>query len=572
MSEKSGSLKLKMVLHESDDEVDKGDDCVYKRPFLDEFMKFCFEKFEVGIWRNFNGILNVAMGTLRNRLLFIWALDNENNPLFLVELKKLWDKDDSSLPLPKGRYSSSNTLLIDYRPYKALLNPSNTAIFPHQYDAKAVIDDSLASSGTCLAELLSRVGKEGPFPEIYEFVALSPRYSISLHYSGDRRLVNEGDIKKHSVFHGEPSLFFSYEKLDNSAAPFRLALISKCAYSRPSIYALRNYLKKWEACLLHQVDTRSLNLGLRMLLVIQILRRLVELLIPYIDPRFAVIGAASNELEGMVIADTFIPLVIVTMGLHVNGSDIISILNGEFPTQTSIVIQGETNQLFLEEHFDMLEALLSKKPRCVSLSLEEPLAEPDFKLNDGCKSTSRIVSTTSSLIVEDFISTCKEFSSKIDGSIWLRKVDGAKGKEDGAKGKRGEKGQKKKREDGAKGNVDGAKGKEDGAKGKEDGAKGKRWMMRKAREERNGRRRRERMVLKAKRMVDGVKGKEDGAKGKRGEKGQKKKREDGAKGKEDGAKDKRWMMRKAREERKGRRRRGRMVLKAKRMVLKAKDG
>jgi hypothetical protein len=38
-------------------------------------------------------------------------------------LKKLWDNESSNLPWRKGQYSSSNTILIDDKPYKALLNP-----------------------------------------------------------------------------------------------------------------------------------------------------------------------------------------------------------------------------------------------------------------------------------------------------------------------------------------------------------------------------------------------------------------------------------------------------------------
>ncbi|KAF8396467.1 hypothetical protein HHK36_018090 [Tetracentron sinense] len=189
MSEKISSSKLKLVLHESADEVEKGDDCgisleklnigprkkllvldlgglllhrahfrnkasipkfrkcdetfgnflVFKRPFCDEFLKFCFDNFEVGLWSsamglNVDGVLDFTMRTLRRRLLFVWNqsectdtgfydLEKKERPIFLKEMKKLWDKDKSSLPWPKGRYSSSNTLLIDDTPYKALLNP-----------------------------------------------------------------------------------------------------------------------------------------------------------------------------------------------------------------------------------------------------------------------------------------------------------------------------------------------------------------------------------------------------------------------------------------------------------------
>ncbi|KAK1263877.1 hypothetical protein QJS04_geneDACA008378 [Acorus gramineus] len=52
------------------------------------------------------------------------TIENRHKPLFLEELKKIWDNESSDLPWSKGRYSSSNTLLIDDSPYTALLNPT----------------------------------------------------------------------------------------------------------------------------------------------------------------------------------------------------------------------------------------------------------------------------------------------------------------------------------------------------------------------------------------------------------------------------------------------------------------
>ncbi|KAK1310179.1 hypothetical protein QJS10_CPA08g00535 [Acorus calamus] len=71
----------------------------------------------------------------------------EQKPLFLKELKKIWDNESSDLPWSKGRYASSNTLLIDDSPYKALLNPPNNAIFPHPYTVEHVHDDGQGLKG-----------------------------------------------------------------------------------------------------------------------------------------------------------------------------------------------------------------------------------------------------------------------------------------------------------------------------------------------------------------------------------------------------------------------------------------
>lgn len=51
------------------------------------------------------------------------TIENRNKPLFLKELKKLWDKEEPNLPWEKGEYTPSNTLLLDDSPYKALRNP-----------------------------------------------------------------------------------------------------------------------------------------------------------------------------------------------------------------------------------------------------------------------------------------------------------------------------------------------------------------------------------------------------------------------------------------------------------------
>ncbi|KAL4560425.1 hypothetical protein LXL04_032576 [Taraxacum kok-saghyz] len=114
-----------------------------KRPFCDEFLKFCFERFEVGLWssgmeHNVEAILTQAIGEFKNKFLFIWGqkhctktgfkcLESVRKPLFLKELKYIWEKYSS--------YSASNTLLIT-APDKALLNPPNTGIFPKEYDIK----------------------------------------------------------------------------------------------------------------------------------------------------------------------------------------------------------------------------------------------------------------------------------------------------------------------------------------------------------------------------------------------------------------------------------------------------
>ncbi|TYG44100.1 hypothetical protein ES288_D11G071000v1 [Gossypium darwinii] len=131
---------------------------IFKRPFCDDFLRFCFEKFEVGIWssrnrRNLERVVDFLMGDMKQKLLFCWdsshctttrfkTLGNRYKPLVFKELRKLWRKSDPNLPWEKGYYNESNTLLIDDSPYKALLNPLGTAIFPHPFKFD-MDDDSL---------------------------------------------------------------------------------------------------------------------------------------------------------------------------------------------------------------------------------------------------------------------------------------------------------------------------------------------------------------------------------------------------------------------------------------------
>ncbi|KAI6679106.1 hypothetical protein NL676_039902 [Syzygium grande] len=136
---------------------------VFKRPFVDEFLQFCFEKFAVGVWssrtkRTLDPIVDFLMGDSKGKLLFCWdqsyctitkfaTIENRDKPLVLKELRKLWDKLESNLPWEKGAYNESNTLLLDDSPYKALHNPANTGIFPYSYHYRDAKDNSLGTRG-----------------------------------------------------------------------------------------------------------------------------------------------------------------------------------------------------------------------------------------------------------------------------------------------------------------------------------------------------------------------------------------------------------------------------------------
>ncbi|KAK1564683.1 hypothetical protein Q3G72_009051 [Acer saccharum] len=136
---------------------------VFKRPYCDDFLRFCFERFNVGIWssrikKNVEKVIEFLMGDSRRNLHFIWdayhcsktglnTIENKDKPLVLKELKKLWDKVEPDLPWEKGEYNETNTLLLDDSPYKALRNPAHTAIFPYSYKYNDSNDCSLGPGG-----------------------------------------------------------------------------------------------------------------------------------------------------------------------------------------------------------------------------------------------------------------------------------------------------------------------------------------------------------------------------------------------------------------------------------------
>ncbi|MFS8027026.1 putative FCP1 domain, HAD-like superfamily protein [Helianthus anomalus] len=108
------------------------------RPFCDEFLEFCFERFNVGVWTALTRFtmeyaLDFLMRDNKHRLLFRWDQahctemgfndGNEDHILFVKELRKLWEKKDPGLPWEVGEYDESNTLLVENYPHKALDDP-----------------------------------------------------------------------------------------------------------------------------------------------------------------------------------------------------------------------------------------------------------------------------------------------------------------------------------------------------------------------------------------------------------------------------------------------------------------
>uniref|UniRef100_A0A9I9EDX4 Mitochondrial import inner membrane translocase subunit TIM50 n=1 Tax=Cucumis melo TaxID=3656 RepID=A0A9I9EDX4_CUCME len=121
-----------------------------------DFMKFCFERFEIGIWSSRNSIgiksCSSVMNYIKQDLSHCAAskfktLENKHKCLVFKQLRRLWEKQDPNLPWKEGEYNESNTLLLDDSPYKSLLNPPHSAVFPYSY---TFLDEEKDTSlGTC---------------------------------------------------------------------------------------------------------------------------------------------------------------------------------------------------------------------------------------------------------------------------------------------------------------------------------------------------------------------------------------------------------------------------------------
>ncbi|GJM99694.1 hypothetical protein PR202_ga16819 [Eleusine coracana subsp. coracana] len=58
---------------------------VFKRPYYDDFLRFCFQNFELGIWssrkmENVYSVVNILMRDLKQYLLFCWPMPHRNTP------------------------------------------------------------------------------------------------------------------------------------------------------------------------------------------------------------------------------------------------------------------------------------------------------------------------------------------------------------------------------------------------------------------------------------------------------------------------------------------------------------
>ncbi|MBX9636017.1 MAG: HAD family hydrolase [Nitrosomonas sp.] len=105
----------------------------WKRPHLDSFLTYCFDNFTVAVWSSARGenvkdLLDfVFTENQKQQLLFFWdqshcttiaAADGGKKPLFLKELKHVWD----AFP----QYNQDDTILVDDSEEKMRENPAKT--------------------------------------------------------------------------------------------------------------------------------------------------------------------------------------------------------------------------------------------------------------------------------------------------------------------------------------------------------------------------------------------------------------------------------------------------------------
>ncbi|GAB5032248.1 haloacid dehalogenase-like hydrolase superfamily isoform 1 [Nannochloropsis oceanica] len=158
---------------------------VYKRPYVEDFLRFCLDNFFVGVWTtasaaNATSLLEGLLSPENiDKLVFLWdgkkcsyngEMDpiKSGKPMAFKELRRLWESREVA-----GLFGPNNTLLIDDSHYKASLNPPHTAIHPAAWDDPDAHadDDALGPNGSIRAYLEALTLAEGPIPE---FVRTTP--------------------------------------------------------------------------------------------------------------------------------------------------------------------------------------------------------------------------------------------------------------------------------------------------------------------------------------------------------------------------------------------------------------
>ncbi|CAL9226891.1 unnamed protein product [Arabidopsis halleri] len=158
---------------------------VFRRPFVSSFLDFCFERFHVAIWSSrrvgLDYMVSIVMKNYSRNLLFCFdqnkctttkfkTQEKNDKPLFLKDLRTVWDGFGTCTSCGKRKYDETNTLLVDDSPDKALCNPPHTGIFPSPYQYTDRQDSALGREG----ELRKYLERLADAENVQKFVAENP--------------------------------------------------------------------------------------------------------------------------------------------------------------------------------------------------------------------------------------------------------------------------------------------------------------------------------------------------------------------------------------------------------------
>ncbi|XP_010448310.1 PREDICTED: transcriptional regulator ATRX-like [Camelina sativa] len=158
---------------------------VFRRPFVSSFLDFCFERFNVAIWSSrrigLDYMVSIVMRNYARNLLFCFdqnkctttkfkTQEKNDKPLFLKDLRTVWERVGTCISCGNRKYDETNTLLVDDSPDKALCNPPYTGIFPSPYQYTDHQDSALGPEG----ELRKYLERLADAENVQKFVAENP--------------------------------------------------------------------------------------------------------------------------------------------------------------------------------------------------------------------------------------------------------------------------------------------------------------------------------------------------------------------------------------------------------------